>query len=119
MSAEIFTKRLELLHTMTPGLAPIAVLIKPLGPGNQLGPSIELLVKSAQEAAASIGRPIEVLTASSNAEIDSAFASLVQKRIGALLIAPQALFADPQYKSPRSRRAMQCRRSRSTGASQK
>jgi putative tryptophan/tyrosine transport system substrate-binding protein len=94
MNVEIIAKRLELLHMMVPGASPIAMLIKPLGPGNQLGPSMELLVKSAQEAAASIGRPIEVLTASSNAEIDNAFASLVQKRVGALLIASQALFAD-------------------------
>jgi putative ABC transport system substrate-binding protein len=95
MNVEIIAKRLELLHMMVPGDSPIAMLIKPLGPGDQLGPSsIELLVKSAQEAAASIGRPIEVVTASSNGEIDDAFASLVQKRVGALLIAPQALFAN-------------------------
>jgi putative tryptophan/tyrosine transport system substrate-binding protein len=52
-------------------------------------------VKSAQEAAASFKRPIEVLSASSNAGINSAFASLVESRSQdrALLLAPQALFA--------------------------
>jgi putative tryptophan/tyrosine transport system substrate-binding protein len=95
MNVEIVAKRLELLHMMVPGDSPIAMLIKPLGPGNQLGPpSMELLVKSAREAATSIGRPFEILTASSNAEIDNAFARLVQKRVGALLIASQALFAN-------------------------
>jgi putative ABC transport system substrate-binding protein len=94
MSAEILAKRLELLHKIAPGPAPIAVLIKPLDLGNELGPGMELLVKAAQTAAAALGRQIEVLTAGTNAEIDTAFASLVQKRVGALLIAPQALFAN-------------------------
>jgi putative tryptophan/tyrosine transport system substrate-binding protein len=94
MNAEIIGKRLELLHMTVPGDSPIAMLIKPLGPGNDIGPGMALLIKAAQAAAASIGRPIEVLIASSNAEIDGAFASLVQKRVGALLIAPQALFAN-------------------------
>jgi putative tryptophan/tyrosine transport system substrate-binding protein len=94
MNVEIIAKRLQLLHMMVPGDSPVAMLLKPLGPGNQLGPSMELAVKSAEEAAMSIGRPFEVLTASSNSEIDNAFASLVQKRVGALMIAPQALFAD-------------------------
>jgi len=96
MSVEIFAKRLELLHEMAPAAAPIAVLIKPLGPGTELGSGIELLIKAARAAAASIGRQIEVLTASTNAEIDTAFASLEQKRVGALLVAPQALFANRQ-----------------------
>jgi putative ABC transport system substrate-binding protein len=94
MNVEIVAKRLGLLHMIAPGAATFALLIKPRGPGNDLGPSMELLVKAAQAAAASIGRSIEVLIASSNAEIDSAFMSLVQKRVGALLIAPQALFAN-------------------------
>jgi putative ABC transport system substrate-binding protein len=95
MSVEILAKRLELLDRMAPGPASIAVLIKPLGPGNELGPEMEqLLVKAAQTAAASLGRQIEVLTAATSVEIDMAFATLVQKQVGALLIAPQALFAN-------------------------
>jgi ABC-type uncharacterized transport system substrate-binding protein len=94
MSGDILAKRLELLDRMAPGPASIAVLIKPLGPGNELGPGMELLVKAAETAAASLGRQIEVLTAATNVEIDTAFATLVQKRVGALLIAPQALFAN-------------------------
>jgi putative ABC transport system substrate-binding protein len=94
MNVEIFAKRLELLHRMAPGPAPIAVLIKPLGAGNELGSGMELLVQAAQTAGALLRRQIEVLPAGSNVEIDTAFASLVQKRVGALLIAPQALFGN-------------------------
>jgi putative ABC transport system substrate-binding protein len=94
MSNEIFARRLQLLHEMAPGAAPIAVLIKPLGPGTELGSVMERLTKAARATAASIGRQIEVLTANTDAEIDTAFASLEQKRIGALLVAPQALFVN-------------------------
>jgi putative tryptophan/tyrosine transport system substrate-binding protein len=45
-----------------------------------------------QTAASAIGRQIEVVTASTNGEIDSAFATLVKKRADALLISPDALF---------------------------
>jgi ABC-type uncharacterized transport system substrate-binding protein len=54
----------------------------------------ESTITDAQAAAAAIGRQIEVLTASSNREIDAAFASLVQKRIEALLVSPHTLFSD-------------------------
>jgi putative ABC transport system substrate-binding protein len=70
------------------------VLIKPLGPGNELGSGMELLIQAAQTAATLLRRQIEVLLAGTALEIDTAFASLVQKRVGALLIAPQALFAN-------------------------
>jgi putative ABC transport system substrate-binding protein len=93
MNVEIVTKRLELLHAMAPGAAPIALLIKPDGPG-KVGPGLELMIKATQAAGASIGRQIEVLTTSSEAEIDSAFISLIQKRVGALMVAPQAFFVD-------------------------
>ena len=48
--------------------------------------------KDAQAAAAAIGRQIEVLTASTNREIDAAFASLAQKRADALLVGPDPFF---------------------------
>jgi len=90
MSIEIFGKRLELLHELAPGAEPIAVLITELGSG------MELLIKAARATAASIGRQIEVLTANTDAEIDTAFASLEKKRVGALLVASQALFVNRQ-----------------------
>jgi putative ABC transport system substrate-binding protein len=42
---------------------------------------------------AAIGRQIDVLSATTNLEIDAAFASLAQKRTDALLVAPQILFS--------------------------
>jgi len=89
MNGEIFAKRLELLHKMVPGAVRIAVLLGEKESGPFVGP---LLIKPTQAAAASIGLQIEVLTASTDREIDRAFASLVQKRSDALLVGAYSLF---------------------------
>jgi putative tryptophan/tyrosine transport system substrate-binding protein len=73
------TKRLQLLHDLVPQAAVIAFLMNPNNPNG----SIEL--KAAQAAAASLGRQIVVFSASSESELDTAFASMVQQRIGTLL----------------------------------
>jgi putative tryptophan/tyrosine transport system substrate-binding protein len=52
----------------------------------------EHVIGEAQKAAATIGRPIEVLTASTYREVDAVFADFVQKRPGALVVANDALF---------------------------
>jgi putative ABC transport system substrate-binding protein len=76
------TKRLQLLHDLMPQAAVIAFLMNPNNPNG----SIEL--KAAQAAATSLGRQIVVFSASSESELDAAFASMVQQRIGTLLGAP-------------------------------
>jgi putative ABC transport system substrate-binding protein len=88
MNAEILAKRLELLHKMVPQAKRIALLVLTNTSGT------ELLIKSAQAAATSLGLQIEVFTASTNREIDAAFGSLVQKQADALLVQPTALFYD-------------------------
>ena len=45
-----------------------------------------------EAAASAIGRQLEVLTASNNREIETAFASLMQRRTDALLVPSQVLF---------------------------
>jgi putative ABC transport system substrate-binding protein len=51
-------------------------------------------IADAQAAASTLGRLIEVYTASNNGEIDAAFASFVQNRADALLIGTGPLFFD-------------------------
>jgi putative ABC transport system substrate-binding protein len=72
---------------MLPGALRFAALVEPNSP------AIESTVAEVTAAASAIGRSIEVVTASTNREIDTAFASLVQKRIDALWIGTGALFA--------------------------
>jgi len=45
-------------------------------------------------AASTVGRQIEVFFASTNREVETAFASLAQKRADALLVLPSILFLD-------------------------
>jgi putative ABC transport system substrate-binding protein len=52
---------------------------------NPNNPNGNLEMKAAQAAAASLGRQIVVLSASSESELDAAFASMVQQRIGTLV----------------------------------
>jgi putative ABC transport system substrate-binding protein len=73
------TKRLQLLHDLVPQAAVIAFLMNPNNPNGR----IEL--KAAQAAATSLGRQIVVFSASSDSELDTAFASMAQQRIGTLL----------------------------------
>jgi putative ABC transport system substrate-binding protein len=79
------------LLKMVPGAKRIAVLMLELNT-----PGTKLLIEALQSAAAALGVQIEVLAASTDREIDTAFASLVQKRADALLVQPTALFFDRQ-----------------------
>jgi len=84
---EIGAKRLGLLHELLPGAVRFGVLVNPDNPF-----ITESFVTELQMAASAIGRQIEVVTASTNGDIDTAFATLVKKRADALLISPDALF---------------------------
>jgi putative ABC transport system substrate-binding protein len=88
MNAEIETKRLGLLHELLPRATRFAVLVNPNSP------LAESDIKNAQMSAKAIGGQIEILTASTNREIDAAFTSLVQKRAEALLIGPDVFFTN-------------------------
>src|SRR5262245_30071615 len=80
------TKRLQLLHYLVPQAAVTAFLVNPNNPNG----NVEMT--AAQTAAISLGRQIVVLNASSESELDVAFANMVQQRIGALLGASDHFF---------------------------
>jgi putative tryptophan/tyrosine transport system substrate-binding protein len=84
---EIGAKRLGLLHELLPGAAHFGVLVNPDNPF-----ITESFVTEMQTAASAIGRQIEVVTASTNGDIDTAFAMLVRKQVDALLTGPDTLF---------------------------
>jgi putative ABC transport system substrate-binding protein len=73
------TKRLQLLHALVPQGTAIAFLMNPNNP------NANLEMRAAEAAAASLGRQIVVLNASSESELDAAFASMVQQQIGTLV----------------------------------
>ena len=79
-------KRLEILHELVPKAAMIGVVMNPTNP------STEAYARELQEAARSHGHQIHILNASTEGEIDIAFASLVQLRAGAVLIVTDTFF---------------------------
>ena len=83
--AELGAKRLGLLHELQPGAVRVGVLVDPNYP------LTEPFVSDVQAAASSIGKQIEVLEAPTGRDIDTAFASLAQKPIDALLVGPGPL----------------------------
>jgi len=84
LAASLEAKRLELLHEVVPKVAVIAVLANPDFSG------MEFELKELHEAARILGLELLVLKANSESGISAAFATIVERRIGALLFA-----ADP------------------------
>jgi len=83
-------KRLELLSELVPRAGVIALLVNP---NNSVA---ERVTQEVQQAARAKGLQLHVLKASSESEIDTAFASLVQLQVGALIVG-----ADPFLTSRR------------------
>ena len=84
---EAAPKRLGLLREIVPA-AIIAVLVNP---NDLITANSETTLMRA--AGRSVGQRIEILQASTERDIDMAFASLVDMRADALVVAPDALFA--------------------------
>ena len=90
IAGELTAKRLELLSELVPKARVIALLVNP---NNS---TAERIIRDVQEAARTKGLQLHVLKASSESEIDTAFASLVQRHAGALVVG-----ADPFLSSRR------------------
>jgi putative tryptophan/tyrosine transport system substrate-binding protein len=89
-TTELVEKRLGLLRDLVPAATSVAVL---------LNPNFAAAVVNAREseaAARTIGKKVTIFNASSDAEIETAFAKIVQARSGALLVG-----ADPFFNSRR------------------
>ena len=87
MGGELLPKRLELLSELVPQVKVVALLVNPKASG------WEPITVSMQEAARARGVQLPMLKASSESELDAAFASLVQTHAGALVVAGDQFFA--------------------------
>jgi putative tryptophan/tyrosine transport system substrate-binding protein len=87
LNVEVAAKRLELLHELVPTATIIAALVNPTAPV-----LAETMTRDLQAAARTLGLQLHVLHASSEREIDTAFATLDQLRAGGLVIGADALF---------------------------
>src|SRR5215472_15989239 len=86
MASELMAKRLELLSEL---VAPIMLVELLVNPNNG---STEPMIPDMQEAARVKGARLQVLRAGTEAEIDTAFATLIQQHAGGLVVAPDAVF---------------------------
>jgi putative tryptophan/tyrosine transport system substrate-binding protein len=87
LNVEVAAKRLELLHELVPTATIVALLVNPTNPT-----LAETITRDLEVAARTLGVQLHVLHASSEREIDTAFATLVKLRAGALVIGADAFF---------------------------
>ena len=83
---DLIGKRMDLLHEIVPAAAMIGYLRDPSGPF----PEAE--TKDAETAARTLGVQLAFLNASTPSQIETAFTTLVERRIGALTIGAGAFF---------------------------
>ncbi len=84
---EVATKRLRLLHDLVPKAVRVAVLVNPANASITEG-----TLREAKVAAAAVGLKIQIVKATTTAEIDTAFADFARERPDALFVAPDGFF---------------------------
>ena len=85
ISGALGPKRIELLRELVPAANLIGMLTNPANPA-------EAKQRDEQAAASAIGQRILVLTATSEPDIDAAFATLASQGAGAIIVNADALF---------------------------
>jgi putative ABC transport system substrate-binding protein len=85
ISGALGAKRLELLRELVPTAALIAMLVNPTNPA-------DANVRDEQTAAHAIGQQILMLAATTEHDLETAFATLVQQRAGAVSVGADAAF---------------------------
>jgi len=85
-TVELAAKRLELLHELLPTATVVALLVNPTNPVT------EPETRGVRDAASALGLQLHVLNASAESEINKAFAILVERRVGALVVSYNQYF---------------------------
>jgi putative ABC transport system substrate-binding protein len=83
---ELGAKRLELLRELVPKAVALDFLFNPRNPNSEFD------VPQAQSAARNVGVHLSPLSATTDSEIDAAFATMVRRRTQALLVASDPIF---------------------------
>jgi putative tryptophan/tyrosine transport system substrate-binding protein len=89
-SNQLVAKRLDLLHELVPNATTLGFLANPTNP------NIELDTAEVRAAADALGLQIHVVTAGTERELEGAFESIVQQRLGALIVG-----VDPWFREQR------------------
>jgi ABC-type uncharacterized transport system substrate-binding protein len=86
ISLEVGAKRMELLHEVVPAATVVAVLVNPTSP------IAKDLSTAMQVAAEALGLQVHIVDASSERDFDAVFSTLVQLRVGGLVIGSDSFF---------------------------
>ena len=86
ISSSLDPKRVEILHELAPKATSLAYLV------NSRNLSAKSLVPEVQAAATRIGKALHVINASSESDIDAAFAAIKKSHIAAVVVASDAFF---------------------------
>jgi putative ABC transport system substrate-binding protein len=87
LNVEVAPKRLQMLHEMIPTVSVMALLINPANPA-----VAEPQLNQMLSAARTLGLKLHVLNASTERDIDDAFAKLTHLQVGGLVIEADAFF---------------------------
>jgi putative ABC transport system substrate-binding protein len=108
LAAELAPKRLQLLRDLIPKAAVFGVLADPAIPAT---PSI---ITDLQEAARKLGLQLVVVSASTDSDLEPAFASFSQQHVGAFLVGVSTFFNRRMEQLAALAAAMRCPRSSNT-----
>jgi len=86
LNAELAPKRLQLLHELMPKAERLGVLTDP---ASSVPPS---MITDPQGAARTLGLKLVVVNARTDSDLETAFATLSQQHVGAVLVGPSALY---------------------------
>ena len=86
LTSEMESKRLGLMRELVPGVSLIGILVNPKFP-----PTVQELA-DLEPAAKGVNQQLFVARADNDAELDTALASLVQQRVGAILVTAAPFF---------------------------
>ena len=92
LTSELFGKRLDILRELIPAGQMVGVLVNPKSP--EMAPQLQ----EVEAAAKVVGQPLYFVKASADADFDSAFAAVVERRASALIVSN-----DPFFTSSRER----------------
>src|SRR5262249_43955232 len=86
LAVELAPKRLQLVHDLIPNAALFGVLMDPANPGSQS------TIADLQAAARTLGLQLVVVNARTNSDLEPAFATFSQQRVGAVLVGNGTFF---------------------------